>query len=415
MSHEIPAAGMRRNLSLDLLAALGVGVTVVVVSTLLPTVARRAGIEPAGLAALASAPFVANVLGAFSGGIGPRTPRQLALLRALGAGALVAVLIVPIPAVMVAAAFAFWVGIAFGTPVQLRLWGAMYPDRLRGRVLGVLGAGRAGAAVAATLLVGVAAAVTGDLPVIAAAGIVGMLAAAAYAGLRARLSDAPAFSARGSIRALTERPVLRRAVLAQALYGGGMIAAVPLYPLVYVDRLSLSLADVAVVATLISVATTVSFVAWGVVSDRIGPRAVLAGGSALGLGSLLGYTIAGDLHTLWVAAIAAGAASAGIDVGISAVISDNTPLESRGAAVAGWSAATGLRGMVAPFLGAGLVQTGFVDLTTALGLCAIATTGGVLLYLDNAGAPIRLGAHASLRESRAVRRARLVLGAATGR
>ena len=76
-SHHI--AGIRRalgrNLALDLLAAVGVGVSMALVTTLLPTIARRGGLEPVGLAALAAAPFIANLLGVFAGRFGPHDRR----------------------------------------------------------------------------------------------------------------------------------------------------------------------------------------------------------------------------------------------------------------------------------------------------------------------------------------------------
>ena len=50
------------------------GVTMALVSALLPTVARRGGLEPLGLSALAAAPYVANLLGAFAGRAGRRAP-----------------------------------------------------------------------------------------------------------------------------------------------------------------------------------------------------------------------------------------------------------------------------------------------------------------------------------------------------
>ena len=77
-----------RNLALDTIASVGVGVTVALVTTLLPTIARRGGLDPIGLAALAAAPFIANLLGAFAGRVGPRSRRQLALMRAAGAASL---------------------------------------------------------------------------------------------------------------------------------------------------------------------------------------------------------------------------------------------------------------------------------------------------------------------------------------
>ena len=70
-----------RNLSLDLIAAIGYGVSGALVSSLLPTIARRGGLEPLGLAALSAAPFLTNLLSVFSGRIGPWSTRQFALLR----------------------------------------------------------------------------------------------------------------------------------------------------------------------------------------------------------------------------------------------------------------------------------------------------------------------------------------------
>ena len=92
-----PSAHQRavgRNLALDLVGAIGVGITVALVTTLLPTIARRGGLEPIGLAALAAAPFVANLLGAFAGRVGPRSPRQLALIRGAGAASLLVLAVV---------------------------------------------------------------------------------------------------------------------------------------------------------------------------------------------------------------------------------------------------------------------------------------------------------------------------------
>jgi MFS family permease len=83
---------------------------------------------------------------------------------------------------------------------------------------------------------------------------------------------------------------------------------------------------------------------------------------------------------LWVAAIAAGIGSASIDVGIAAAVSDHTPLASRAAAMAGWNAITGARGIAAAFLMSSLLQLGLVDIRTGLLLCAATSGVGVLLF-----------------------------------
>lgn len=400
-----PSAQQRsvgRNLALDLIAAIGVGVTVALVTTLLPTIARRGGLEPIGLAALAAAPFIANLLGAFAGRVGPRSPRQLALVRGAGAASLVLLAFVSAAPVMIAVSVALWLSLSFGGPFHLRLWGSMYPARVRGRVVGFLGSGRAAAAAVAALVGGLLADRFGGPSAVALAGLVGLVCAVAYAGLRSPNAERPpTFSARDSIRALRERPVLARVALAQGFYGGGLIAAMPLYAIVNVDRLDLSLSDVGIIGILTAAATTLSFLVWGAVSDRRGPLVAMRLGSALGLAALIAYALAPDVAVLWIAAVAAGAGNASIDVGVAAVVSDQTPLASRSAAMAGWNAVTGARGVVAAFLMSALLQVGLVDVTAGLLLCAAVSAVGVVLFARTTTGPRAVRASEPSRVARA--------------
>ena len=379
-----------RNLALDLIAAVGAGVTMALINALLPTIARRGGLEPIGLAGLAAAPFVANFLGAFAGRFGPRSTRELTLVRGAGAAALILLFVVPAPAVMIIVALLFWLSVSFGGPFQLRLWGSMYPSNVRGRVVGVIGMGRAAAGAFAAFAGGVLADTIGGPAAVAIAGAVGLVCALAYAGLRARSDErAPSFSARTAIRALRERPVIARLALGQGFYGGGRIAAAPLYALVFVDRLDLSLAEVGVIGILTAVSTTVAYLVWGMVSDRHGPLIAIRIGSAIGLIALVGYALAPDVAVLWIAALGAGTASASVDVAIAGVVSDHTTLANRAAAMAGWNALTGARGIAAAFLMSGLLQAGIVDVTTGLLLCAACSAIGVVLFIrTKPGVPV---------------------------
>ena len=370
-----------RNLALDLASAIGVGVTAALVTTLLPTIARRGGLEPIGLAALAAAPFVANLLGAFAGRVGPGSPRQLAVIRGIGAASLLVLAVFSVPPVLIAVTFVFWLSLALSSPFYLRLWGSMYPARIRGRLVGLQGSVRAAAAGLAALAGGVIADQLGGLTAVALAGLVGLVCAVAYTGLRAPTAPPlTRFSARESIQALRNRPVLSRIAVAQGFYGGGLIAAAPLYAIVNVDRLNLSLADVGIIGVMTAAATTVFFLIFGAVADRFGPLVAMRIGSTLGLIALVAYALAPDVRVLWVAAVGAGAASASIDVGIAAAVSDHTTIESRAAAMAGWNAITGARGIVAAFTMSILLQIGLVNVTTGLLLCAVVTGIGVILY-----------------------------------
>jgi MFS family permease len=263
----------------------------------------------------------------------------------------------------------------------------MYPARMRGRVVGAVGTGRAAAAAVAALVAGVLADRLGGTTVIAVGALIGVATAAAYAGLRVPPTTPPRrFSPREAVRILHERPVLRRVVLAQGFYGGGLIAAAPLYALVYIDRLGMTLTQVGIVGILAAGATTVSYYAWGTAADRFGPILLLRAGSLLGLVSLVAVAFAPSVIVLWPATILAGAASAAIDLGINTTLSDETDLRDRAGALAGWNTVTGARGVAAPFVAAGLVQLNVLDVTGALIACAAVAAIGVVLFARVQGA-----------------------------
>lgn len=376
-----------RNFGLDLTAGVGVGVTLALVGSILPSVARKAGLDPIGLAALAATPFLANLLSGFAGRVGPQSHLRTGLVRATGAGVLAVLLVTAAPPILVLAAFGYWLSLSISAPFQLRLWGAMYPSRLRGRVVGAVGSGRAAAAAVAALIAGVLADQLGGTTVVALGALIGVVTATAYAGLRVPPSaPAPRFSPRDAVRILQDRPVLRRIVLAQGFYGGGLIAAAPLYAIVYIDRLGMSLTEVGIVGILAASATTLSYYAWGAAADRFGSIQLLRAGSALGLVSLIAVAVTPSIVVLWPATILAGAASAAIDLGINTTISDETELRDRAGALAGWNTVTGARGLAAPFVAAGLVQLGILGVTSALLLCAGVAAVGVVLFARVEGA-----------------------------
>ncbi len=155
------------------------------------------------------------------GSAGTALPAPVRAAPADRGGALVTLPFLPTPPVIIAATMVFWLSLSFSSPFQLRLWGATYPARMRGRVVGFLGTGRAAAAAMAG---GILADRLGGPTVIAMAGVVGALCALAYAGFRASAASVPlAYSARQSLRALRARPMLGRVALAQG--GGSSVAA----------------------------------------------------------------------------------------------------------------------------------------------------------------------------------------------
>ena len=261
------------------------------------------------------------------------------------------------------------------SPFQLRLWGAMYPARLRGRIVGSLGMGRSRRD-GDRLVRPAASSPTGSAarPSSRSGGLVGC-------GLRHRLRG-PARTGRVRTAALlgarlrcapsASGPSSARITLAQGFYGGGLVAAIPLYALVYVDRLDLSLGDVGLIGVLAAVSTTVSFLLWGEVVDRARLDRGAAARRACSASPRWRSTRSRRTSpVLWVAAIAGGAAGASIDVGWAAIVSDHTSMASRSAAVAGMNAITGARGIVAAFAMSALLQLGILDVTSGLLVCTV--------------------------------------------
>lgn len=378
------ALSLRRNLTADVVTALGVGLLIGIVNILLPNVSRRVGVDPIGLAALAAAPFVANVVVLFGGRVHLRTPRQVAILRLVGCGSLVLVPLVP-PSLWLVLAFTFWLSVSFAAPVQLRVWGAIYPPRRRGKLVGTVRTGQAASMAAVSLGGGVLADYVGGPPVIATVAVLGAAAALAYSRVRlpeSTLADGLArYSARESLRVLAAHPRLQMLMLAQSVWGAGMIAAAPLYPLIQVDRLRLSLSEVGLLGILTAGSTTLSYIAWGALSDRRRPVVVLTLGAFIGLANPVAYMVAPSFALLAFTAVIAGIGNAAMDTGITAALSDGVPLGERTRLMAVWSGLTGMRGVVVPFLASGLVQLGVLPPAAALALCVAVALTGVGLYV----------------------------------
>ena len=122
-SPSLESQWLRRNLSLDVLSAVGVGVMLAMVVSLLPSAARQAGMAPIVLALLAAVPYIANLLSAFGSRLGAHSTLQLGLMRVAGAAMVLLVAFLPSAPVVVMAVFVFWLSLALGGPFHVRVWG----------------------------------------------------------------------------------------------------------------------------------------------------------------------------------------------------------------------------------------------------------------------------------------------------
>jgi MFS family permease len=382
------------NLVVDLVAATGFGIAVAVIAGLLPSIARQSGLEPIGLAALSAAPYAANVIAVVSGRMRLHRPADVVVVRVVTYLPAILMLVLP-PAGWLIVVLIFWIGNSVATPLQIRLWGLIYPDHVRGRMVSIIRTGQA-AAIGVTVVVGGALADRVGGPVVAAAaGLIATALALSY--LRLRLSSAareveppPRYTIAEAVDALSASVRLRRLVVAQGVWGVGTIAAAPLYPLVLVDSLHLPLSEIGALGLIGSVVTTVSYLGWGVLSDRRGGVTVLVVGACLAAPApilcvqAMGTTGGTALAILVAAGILGGLAGAANDIGQIWAISDMTTIAERRMVLAGWASVTGIRGMAAPLVSATLVQAGIVDVRFALVGCAMVQVVGLLLFIRTA-------------------------------
>ncbi len=377
----LAAPMLRRNLALDAIAALGWGAGVGVVNGLLPGLARLGGADPIGLAALGAAPFVANVSALFAGYLGAEQPRRVAITRALGCSMLLFAPLVPAQW-LIFLVVGFWMGGALTTPVQHHIWGLIYPPRSRAQLVSYVRTVQSAAAAVAALGGGFVADRLGGTPVVLAAGLLSATCGAAYGGISAPSHEGNGrFSASDSVRAVFGNPVMRWIVIAQITWGVGLFAAQPLYALVQVDRLHLSLTEIGSLAIVTSAATVASFFAWGAVCDRRNGIAVMAAGCVLGLLAPAIYALAPDIRLLWLASVCAGFANSAIDIGYTSVLGERVPLALRATSAAGWTAVTGIRGAIVPFAAGALVKANVFTPTAMLLVAAVVAVVSLLAYV----------------------------------
>ncbi len=376
-----PSPGIRRNLAFDIVASIGVGISIAMIWTLLPSAARKDGMEPLGLSLLAATPFIANLVSGLWSGVAAKSIRQLSLYRIIGAGGVILVLVAPVSPVFVFVALLLWCSLSFGGPFHIQLWGRIYPSSARGRIFSLFGVFRSSSVAIAALLGGILADRIGDFSAIALVGMLAVLCAFAYLGLRSPITpEPPRYTARTSLGILAERPRLRRVVSAHFFYGAGITAAIPLFALVHIDRLGLTLGQVGVIGVVGSLGTTLSYPLWGVIVDRIGSIVALRIGVVCGLSGILLYALAGEFIVLLPAAALVGAAGACTDAAILGVLSEETPVQDRGSALAGWNLTTGIWGISAPIAMSLLLGAGILAVDDALLWCSAVCAIGVVLY-----------------------------------
>lgn len=354
---------VRRNLTVELYSALAYGAFHAATIAFIPVILRRSGASPSMLAIYTATQFVGSVLTAFSIVLMRRRRTMSIILSSWTASRLLMALFAAVvqPVWMIVLSTLFWFLEAFPSPGYVRILQSIYPDDVRGKMMSLVRMGRILAMVAAAPLAGWALDRWGYQVLFPIGALMGMISVFFFARLEVNEPPLPP----RQTRTLSElRQILREDkrfsyfLTAFSVYGTGTLMSWTLYPLVQVDRLALSYSDLGWLGLVQSLAWFLSLAFWGRVVDRAGGVAVLRRNAMVALFLPLIYASADSFWVLVPAFVIQGIISAGWDMGlINAGIQLAKPEQiSEYAAVQ--STIVGVRGMLVPHIGIGLIALG---------------------------------------------------------
>lgn len=354
---------VRPNQLIDIQGAMLFGVFVTGLN-FLPVVLRRLGAPPEALAFYAAQPFIGFMLVPLAVWL---MPRQRGLMRFAISFWVVS------RSLFLAFAFItqwewflfltsiFWVLETFPTPVYTRLMQAIYPAAVRGQVMGNTRVGMSIVSLLVTLATGWLLDNLGYRALYPVMGVFALISLWRFSHLRfdeAAVPPAAPTSPSGLGEVLAD-PRFVLYLLGIAGFGVGFLAGGALYTIVQVDDLRLSNTDIALLNGVQSAFFLLGYAVLGRLIDRLGGVQSLRWMFLLGAVVPLSYMLATQGWMLVPAFAVVGLVNAALDIGILNAVMQLARPSRLGEYSALQTLVLGVRGLVAPFLGVGLVQMGF--------------------------------------------------------
>jgi len=166
------------------------------------------------------------------------------------------------------------------------------------------------------------------------------------------------------------------------LYGIGNWLSNPIYPIVLVDKLQATSFQVGLLSTFTSISASFSYALWGRYIDKNGPLHSLFVSFFIAIGVPLGYLLATTSSIflfVCLSAIISGIVNAGVDLGVMGTILQLSPKDTIPNYMSLHSTLVGIRGIIGPFLGAFLYR--FINASGVFSINIILILiGGFLMY-----------------------------------
>ncbi len=376
----IPAP-VRRNAAIDITAAAFFGLWGGLTTPFIPFMGRRLGASPLEVSVLVAAQSVVLVLSLWAVNllrIGH--PVRVVIIPSLIARALfLAMPLVRTPeeyVILIVVHFAIAQMNSLGYAQVMRV---IYPDDVRGRIMGVVRVGMALCWIAASLLGGRLMQLVDFRWVFAAAAVFGMTSSAVFS--RIRLPAVPEPEERTSLREvrriLREDHGYRRFLTGLFIYGFGTWLYGPAVAILLVDVLHATSFQAGLLGAVTSTTWLFSYYYWGRMMDR--RSAAMTMSRVVFIGSLtpLIYLTALNGWMVQGAGITEGLTSAGFDIGWIGAVLQYAPVGHIRHYAAIWNFLVGLRAGTAPFLAGVLIP--IIGVRWIFAIAACGTFAGALL------------------------------------
>ncbi len=354
---SLPAL-VRRNFLLDFNAAIFYGIFLAGVLTFVPVIARRLGATPFQLSLIVAIPAIGNLIALASSRYlqGRRTLPLMMTAWSIGRGLFVLMPFVTTPEPFILIVVAHWLIVSFCITGYVQVISQIYPVAIRGRAMAYVRVGFTACATLMTPLFGQWLDLWGYQLLFPIAALFGVLSGLTFGQVKYTEEFTPrAQDWLQPFRILQRDASYRAYSLAFSLYGIGILMISPLIPLLLVDELNLSNAQVGWLGMVNSIAWMLFYIVWGRSIDRRGGLWTVQINFILTLVVPLAFFFAQDLWLLALAQIFLGITVAGTDIGWMNAVMQFARKEDIGAYTALHAFLVGVRGIFAPFAGTALM------------------------------------------------------------
>lgn len=355
-------ASTRRNMRVELFSAVLYGVFIAAL-LFVPAILTRLGGSPGLISVYLSLSYLGHVSSSASLFFVRRfSPKAFAVVCwTLGRMAFVLMAFATNTSGVLVLAAILWLLEVLPNPAYTRILQSIYPIAYRGKIMALVRFGMALTILIFTPIVGWALDRAGYQVVLPIAGLMGIAAALVFIKLTIQGtggSPAPTQSLRNAVRVVARNKRFVMLQLGVTLFGLGGLSANPLYPDVQINRLGLSYTQLGLLGLVQSASWLLGYFIWGRLIDRYGSLRSTFLTFAISAVPPFTYAFASTGWMLLPAFIGIGLVSAGADISlVNSCLELSDPDHTQEYAVA-QSTVIGLRGLVAPFLGVGLLALG---------------------------------------------------------